>query len=258
MLANLHSHTVRCHHASGTQREYIEKAIEAGFRVWGFSDHTPYPFPEGFTSSFRMLPSELESYVEETIRLRDEYRDQIEIHLGLEAEYYPMHFEALIRLCEQFPIEYMILGQHAVKNEYDGVFSGRPTEDEQVLKTYCDQVCEGVETGRFLYVAHPDVINFTGDRAIYEKHMRKLCQRMVAMRIPGEINFLGLLENRNYPNSLFWKIAGEEGLETVFGVDAHHVQNIHLPQCEAKALQMAQEYHLNVQRFPGQIGASIL
>lgn len=30
MLANYHTHTVRCHHAKGTEREYIEHAIEQG------------------------------------------------------------------------------------------------------------------------------------------------------------------------------------------------------------------------------------
>ena len=40
--ANYHTHTTRCKHANGTEREYIEKAIEAGYQVLGFSDHSPY------------------------------------------------------------------------------------------------------------------------------------------------------------------------------------------------------------------------
>ena len=30
MIANFHTHTSRCNHASGTDREYVEAAIEAG------------------------------------------------------------------------------------------------------------------------------------------------------------------------------------------------------------------------------------
>ena len=37
MTANYHTHTWRCNHASGTEREYIEKAIESGIRILGFS-----------------------------------------------------------------------------------------------------------------------------------------------------------------------------------------------------------------------------
>ena len=29
--SNFHTHTTRCKHATGTEREYVEKAIEAGF-----------------------------------------------------------------------------------------------------------------------------------------------------------------------------------------------------------------------------------
>ncbi len=31
MIANYHTHTPRCHHAGGSEREYIENAIKAGF-----------------------------------------------------------------------------------------------------------------------------------------------------------------------------------------------------------------------------------
>ena len=39
MFSNLHTHTTRCRHAFGTEREYIEAAITQGIRVLGFSDH---------------------------------------------------------------------------------------------------------------------------------------------------------------------------------------------------------------------------
>lgn len=56
-MFNLHTHTYRCHHAKGTDEEYVIKAIENGYDLIGFSDHAPYLFPNGYVSSFRMLPS---------------------------------------------------------------------------------------------------------------------------------------------------------------------------------------------------------
>ena len=44
MLKNYHSHTARCGHAWGTDEEFIQAAIEAGFGVLGFSEHTPLAF----------------------------------------------------------------------------------------------------------------------------------------------------------------------------------------------------------------------
>jgi hypothetical protein len=39
---------VRCQHAVGEEREYVEEAIKEGFEVIGFSDHSPYLFKNGY------------------------------------------------------------------------------------------------------------------------------------------------------------------------------------------------------------------
>ncbi len=44
MLCNLHTHTWRCHHATGTERAYVEAAIQGDIKILGFSDHTPMPY----------------------------------------------------------------------------------------------------------------------------------------------------------------------------------------------------------------------
>ena len=59
MIANYHSHTTRCRHAEGTEREYIERALQGGLKILGFSDHTPYLFPGDYYSNFRMFPDQL-------------------------------------------------------------------------------------------------------------------------------------------------------------------------------------------------------
>ena len=64
---------------------------------------------------------------------------------------------------------------------------------------------------------------------------------------PLEINFLGLMEERWYPNEKFWKIAGEEGNTAVFGCDAHTPKAVWNPETEQKALQLAAKYGLKVQ-----------
>lgn len=46
MTVNLHTHTYRCGHATGTEEEYILRAIENRIKVMGFSDHRFYPFNE--------------------------------------------------------------------------------------------------------------------------------------------------------------------------------------------------------------------
>jgi histidinol-phosphatase (PHP family) len=56
MIANYHTHTPRCRHAKGSEREYVESAIKAGLQVLGYADHSPQIFPAGYDSTFRMYP----------------------------------------------------------------------------------------------------------------------------------------------------------------------------------------------------------
>ena len=89
LIANYHTHTFRCGHASqAPEREYVEKAIADGIKILGFSDHTPYPGTANFPGrpGIRMDLSELDGYCETVLALRDEYRDEIEIHLGEKVE----------------------------------------------------------------------------------------------------------------------------------------------------------------------------
>ena len=40
---NLHTHTYRCKHASGTVDDYCREAVKAGISILGFAEHTPFP-----------------------------------------------------------------------------------------------------------------------------------------------------------------------------------------------------------------------
>ena len=81
--ANYHTHTSRCHHATGSDEDYVLSAIKGGYEILGFSDHTPWPYASGFVSRTRMLPSELEGYVQSLRTLKEQYEGQLDIKIGL-------------------------------------------------------------------------------------------------------------------------------------------------------------------------------
>lgn len=113
MLTNYHTHTTRCGHAEGTEEEYILTALRCGFKVLGFSDHTPWAYATpGFVSRIRMLPSQLDDYVLTLRGLREKYADKLHIRIGLEAEYFPAYLGWLKEEMERLDIEYLILGCH--------------------------------------------------------------------------------------------------------------------------------------------------
>lgn len=246
MIANYHTHTVRCRHATGDEEAYIQNAIARGFRIFGFSDHAPQWFPGDYYSHMRMYPDQLLEYCDTVRNLQCSYRGQLEIPLGMEVEYYPAVFGELIPRLRDHGVEYLLLGQHWIYNEFDGPYCGAPTEDEHILQQYCDQTITAMETGLFTYLAHPDLIGFVGERKIYEKHMRRLCLSANATNTPLEINFLGISENRRYPNPTFWEIAAEEGCKVVLGIDAHCPEHVLNTEAEETAMELVGKYSLNL------------
>lgn len=242
MIANYHTHTWRCNHAEGREEDYVEQAIAAGIQTLGFSDHTPCPFPNDYWSFFRMELDQAEDYFSTVKSLKERYAGRVEIRLGVEAEYYPACFPGLMELLRRYDCEYMILGQHHIHNEYDGAYSGDATDDPEILDTYVSQVLEGLSTGLYTYLAHPDLIHWTGDEATYRRQMERLCLGAKDRQIPLEINLLGLMKQRHYPRESFWEIAGQVGNTAVLGCDAHWAQDLNRPDVELLGRELAQRH----------------
>lgn len=251
MIANYHTHTYRCHHAMGTEEQYIENAIKGGIKYMGFSDHIPCVYPSGKESSYRVSMDDRMAYSKKILSLKEKYKDIIDIKLGYEAEYIPALFDNMLDVCRETDAEYLILGQHVIGNENKMEYvSILDSDSEEKLEDYVRLVTEGMRTGYFSYVAHPDVINFTGDTDVYLKHMRKICEVSCETGVPLEVNFLGIRADRHYPDPDFWKLVGEIGCDVVYGFDAHNAEAAYDGESLEKAEKMREKYGLKVLEIP--------
>ena len=248
MITNYHTHTTRCNHAKGTEREYVEAAIKSGLKVLGFSDHAPYPYPdpEPYYIQHTMKLDELEGYCDTVLALREEYKNDIDIRLGLETEYYPEFFDKHIENLSNYPIEYLVLGQHFQQNGKKSCGSGRASDDRDRFIEYCNDIYAAFATGRFSYLAHPDLINFTGDSSFYDEQMRQLCRKANEYNMPVEINFHGYFAKKHYPNEAFWKIAGEENCDVIYALDAHETIEFQFDEHLQRASEMAARCNLHI------------
>lgn len=81
---NLHAHTV---YADGknTAEEMIQGAIRCGCKSLGFSEHSTFP-PVGPNDGFSLLPEKVSDYRAEVLAMREKYRGQLQIFLGLEQD----------------------------------------------------------------------------------------------------------------------------------------------------------------------------
>lgn len=248
MNYNYHTHTKYCHHAQGEMEDYVQYAIAHGIRYLGFSEHSPFRFPDGYETTYhRILRADVPAYWTEANRLREVYQDQIDLKIGYEMEYYPLYFQKMLKMVLDDGAEYLILGQHYLQNEYpDGFPSGVPTTEDAVVTEYVDCVIKGIQSGVFTYVAHPDFVNYRGTNdALYEHEMEKICLASKEYQIPLEINLNGARCHENYPSDRFFRIAGRVGSPVTMGMDAHNTCDVFDEAGIQLGNELIRRYHLN-------------
>lgn len=223
---NFHTHTTRCKHADGADRDYVLAAIENGFTTLGFSDHGPFPFGDGYTSRIRMTMDELDGYLASITALRDAYRDQINIKIGFEYECFPAFVPFLKSLLADTATEYLLLGNHFDGDERTGIYFGGSRKPAEI-HAYAARTIEGLETGLYACLAHPDLFLFSYPSFDKEAKAvsRSLCKAAKRLGIPLEYNLYGVIKKDapglGYPYLPFWEIAAEEGCDAIIGTDAH-------------------------------------
>lgn len=226
-IANYHTHTPRCKHAQGTDRDYVRQALESGYQVLGFTDHVAWPFSDGFVSPIRMDADQMPEYAASILKLKEEYAGRLTIRLGAECECFPDYLPWLKEQREALGLEYLILGVHYPPNE-EGFPQFASAAAPEELERYTDLAIAGMETGLFACLCHPDLPLKTYPR--FDAHARNmseiLCRRARELDLPLEYNLAGLRlrdvsKGWGYTSDEFWDIAARYGCKAVIASDAH-------------------------------------
>ena len=234
-MKNYHSHTYRCGHAWGTDEEFIEAAIDAGFTTLGISEHSPWPFTDGYhdiDTRQRITVEALDAYLADMQALKEKYKDRIDIKVGLECEYFPRYFDWLRSVKDK--LDYLLLGVHCSEHdEHLTHYYARHNTPEQMAE-YLRCVLAGMESGLFAYLAHPELC--FADYPVYDDMCKEvvhsICTRAKQLDMPLEYNLYGIdkqFRNRQkglgYPCRLFWEEAAKYGCRAIIGVDAHRPEH---------------------------------
>lgn len=233
-LTNYHTHTNRCHHASGSDEDYVIRAIQQGFSVLGFSDHCPWPFSNSFVSPVRMEIDCLEGYVTSIEKLKCKYQNKIDIKIGLECESFPWFFDWLDKKKQQYSLDYLLLGNHYMGKEEDGVYYGHITNSKDFTQYY-QSLEAALKSDLFVYIAHPDLV--FSDYQIFDSCCEDLslaiCELSLKYHTPLEYNTSGFrkrlikeTKGLGFPCEQFWKYVANKGCEVIIGMDAHSPSSI--------------------------------
>lgn len=245
---NYHTHTSRCGHAQGTDREYIEAAITRGIKVLGFSDHILFEH-KNEESKAKFL-----DYIDSLTKLKEEYKDKIEIYIGFECEHFEDRVEYFNYLLKE-KVDYLILGQHHITDKHGNRLDmfNELENPHKIAKRYYLCVKAGLKSGLYKYLAHPDLYTreFKEIDKVYFKYAKKICKVAKKYNVPIEINLNGLyyrevknITTPTYPYEQFFEIAGKVGNNVIIGVDAHSPELILNAKYEW-AENIIEKYHLH-------------
>lgn len=231
MKFDFHTHHNRCGHADGTIRDYIEAALASGLNMIGISDHSPYfggdedqPHPD-----IAMAQSEFANYVQEVLRLKEEYAGRIDVLLGVESDFFPEHADAYRKQYTKYPFDYIIGSVHRLdersifnKNRWKNL---RASEQKALKDRYFQLIAKSAKSGMFDILGHIDAMkaNYPPFSEIETESVDQTLQVIGEQDVAIEINTSGKTKIVGgwYPSDDILERALYYGVKVTFGSDAH-------------------------------------
>jgi histidinol-phosphatase (PHP family) len=231
-MIDYHLHGNFCGHASGELEEYVERAVEKGFREIGFSAHLPKVIdPDPYHA---MLEEDLPRYVERVHSLQERYGDRIVIRLGIEADYFEGHEEKTERLLARYPFDYVLGSVHFLDDWHFTSRVGLPryeTEDPAtVYPRYYELLGRMIGTGLFDIAAHADAIRREYFRPAnsLDREYRHIAELLSEHGMAIEVSTAGLRRQAGsiYPDEGLLRACIDRGVPLTLGSDAHSPDDV--------------------------------
>lgn len=253
-LCDFHTHTLFCDGKS-TPREMLTRAVELGFRAYGFSGHGGciYDLTSG------MSEENEQKYIAEVLSLKDEFSHRLPVLLGVEQEYDGKVYHTR-RDDGGSPFDYIIGAVHIIDtpdgkrpldlhpsnitDAVNGYFGG---DFESLAESYYAKVKRIPERINASVIAHIDLITkfrniiplTLGER--YFEAALGAVRALIPYGIPFEINVGAISRGYRttpYPDLRILRYIRELGGEIMINGDCHSAKALgnHLDLAERVAL----------------------
>jgi histidinol-phosphatase (PHP family) len=230
-------------HAAGCLEDVVRSAVEAGFSIYGLSEHAPRYrvedlFPDEADLRVEDLARMFESYVVRALELRERYADRIELLVGFESEVLPEPgwAEQMRELRRRHPeFDYLVGSVHHVGGigiDMTPELTAKVAEDvggrDALERLYFELVGEMVERLRPEIVGHFDLIRkFDGFGASFGPGTWKCIESALeVIRAVGSVLDVNAAPARRgmgpvYPLPPVLELACEMGIPVTLGDDSH-------------------------------------
>jgi len=221
---------------------FVQFAIANSLDSYGISSHAPVPFPNNWS----MKQDDMDEYVQEYMRLKEKYRKEIDLYLGLEVDYIPRVASVYDKEIASRRWDYLIGSIHHI----DATDDGAPWNIDGNLKTFkkgLQQIFgnditaatkrfyqytnEMIERGGFDIIGHFDKIHLNGrfidgfdtDSTWYQRLINETIELIAQKGIIVEINTKSYLEKGiTFPDSKTWGLLLKKSIPIMVNSDCHY------------------------------------
>ena len=243
---NLHTHSFYCGHGAGEISDYVKEAkAEGKLSVLGFSEHCPVP--DNRWPSTRMQFDQLPLYIRDVRASRAEENAQakgLQILLGAECDYMPQyHSYFKDELLGKQGFDYLIGAVHFHHDPITGayIYPNKIPDYTPFLGEYVKNYVMAIESGLFLFCAHPDLYAYnTPWSADLKAAAKDIIQCAKEHDTILEVNGNGLRKGlaqiggvlrHKYTIPEFWEMALDAGVRICCNSDAHAPKELPIDNC---------------------------
>lgn len=202
---NLHSHTQFCDGRADMAR-FVDAAIETGIKHLGFTPHSPIPIE----SPCNMKKEDVDDYICEFLRLKEEHKGKIELYMSMEIDYLGDCWNAANKYFSELPLDYRLSSIHFIptqdgllvdvdgssKNFIEKMHRYFHDDIRYVVDTFYERTISMILLGGFDMIGHFDKIGLNAsayqpgieEESWYKKHLDDTIEAIVASNVVVEVN----------------------------------------------------------------------
>ena len=235
-MYNYHCHLHYSIDAIGSAEEYCKEALKQGIKYLCFTPHYSMKELEQGDSDYSLTEEEMKQFLDEIKVVRQKF-PELDIKIGLEAEYSEGYEEKLARFFSKYDFDFIMGGAHIV----DGLCIQHVDEAPKLFEKhdpmylyekYFKRVLNLINSGLFDSVAHFDSVRKFSPYIEFEKYKHLVIPCIEAMKekdVGFELNTMGWrYPNRDsYPNIEILKLLHKAGIKKItIGSDCHKPEDV--------------------------------
>jgi histidinol-phosphatase (PHP family) len=227
-MIDLHTHHDRCGHARGRLADYVAAGRARGLSVLGLSDHAPlWAHPDDQpVPRMHMARSAFTPYVAEARALQAAHAGELEVLVGLEADYVEGAVAAYRAELARHPLDYVLGSVHYVdgRHVYDRSRFEPGFDVAAFARRYLELVRAAAASGLFDVLAHVDAWKGRAPTPWPDvaDELDRTVEAIAAAGVAVEVNTSGLRKcGEPFPSDAFLRRLVDAGVPLTYGSDAH-------------------------------------